>query len=81
MVSPNGKPCLTRYKRLRLLQPRSAAGAGAAAVASEGYYSLLEVELLTGRTHQIRAHLSSIDLPIVSDTKYTARKRVKRQLK
>lgn len=32
--------------------------------------SLLEVELLTGRTHQIRVHLSSIGLPIVGDVMY-----------
>ena len=33
-------------------------------------YSLLEVGILTGRTHQIRVHLSSIGAPITGDTVY-----------
>lgn len=32
--------------------------------------SILEVELITGRTHQIRAHLSFIGHPIIGDGKY-----------
>jgi 23S rRNA pseudouridine955/2504/2580 synthase len=33
-------------------------------------YSLIEVTLITGRTHQIRAHMESINHPIVGDRKY-----------
>lgn len=32
--------------------------------------STLEIELLTGKTHQIRAHLAHINLPILGDGKY-----------
>lgn len=35
-------------------------------------YSYLEIELVTGKTHQIRAHLSAYGHPIVGDSKYGA---------
>ena len=36
----------------------------------EGKYSLVEVDLLTGRTHQIRVHMASIGHPIIGDPTY-----------
>jgi 23S rRNA pseudouridine955/2504/2580 synthase len=39
-------------------------------VLKKGEFSLLEVELLTGRTHQIRVHFQHIRHPLVGDTAY-----------
>lgn len=39
-------------------------------LAANGELTLLEVELLTGRAHQIRAHLASIGHPVIGDYKY-----------
>jgi 23S rRNA pseudouridine1911/1915/1917 synthase len=53
-VTQDGKPSVTHYKTLE---------AFAAA-------SLLEIELETGRTHQIRVHFSAFKHPIVGDSLY-----------
>ena len=53
-VNEEGIAALTRVKRLK----------------SSSDFSLLEVELMTGRTHQIRVHLAHAGYPIVGDDKY-----------
>jgi RluA family pseudouridine synthase len=55
-------PIVTRYRLLK----------------TNGDLSLLEVELVTGRTHQIRAHLASIGIPVLGDDKYGDRRANKR---
>ena len=51
---PGGKTALTRYKTLQ----------------RRGELSLVEVELLTGRTHQIRASFADLGCPLLGDGKY-----------
>ena len=41
---------------------------------SYGGYSLLDIEIETGRTHQIRTHLAHKKLPIIGDKTYNTRK-------
>lgn len=43
-------------------------------IETNGLFSLLEIKLLTGRSHQIRAHLSSMGNPIIGDDKYGDKK-------
>ncbi len=40
------------------------------AIESSNYFSLIQCELITGRTHQLRVHLSELGYPIVGDKKY-----------
>ena len=65
---PDGMPSLT------LVRVRGAGGLVPATpqqpAGGERGYSLLEVTIKTGRTHQIRVHLASEGLPIVGDDKY-----------
>ncbi len=52
--APNGRPAVTHYRVLERF----------------GNYTYIECELETGRTHQIRVHMSGIGHPILGDTVY-----------
>lgn len=60
-VTAKGKPAVTRFQVLERL----------------GDYSLVELTLETGRTHQIRVHMAYIGHPVAGDPLYGPRKTLK----
>jgi 23S rRNA pseudouridine955/2504/2580 synthase len=61
-----GKPARTRFTRRQrlVLAPALAAVVGRPAL------TLVEAQLITGRTHQIRVHAAHVGAPLAGDTKY-----------
>ncbi|MQK95264.1 RNA pseudouridine synthase [Escherichia coli] len=57
-VKPDGKMAITSFQTVRRFADKT----------------LLELEPLTGRTNQIRIHLSHIGHPIIGDEKYGGKK-------
>jgi 23S rRNA pseudouridine1911/1915/1917 synthase len=63
VTSMNARPALTHFKVLKRYEA----------------YTLVECQLDTGRTHQIRVHFQYINYPIVGDPKYSIKKTLETQ--
>ena len=57
-VGKNGREAITKYNT----------------ISKTDSYTLLDIDLITGRNHQIRAHFEYLKAPIVNDTLYGAKK-------
>ena len=62
-VTAKGKPAVTRFQVLERF----------------GNYTLVELQLETGRTHQIRVHMAYIGHPVAGDPAYGPKKTLKGQ--
>jgi 23S rRNA pseudouridine1911/1915/1917 synthase len=77
-VSVRGKRAATYWRVLKSFKALKKSD-----VNTRGYqgFSLLEIKPETGRTHQIRVHLSHLNHPVVGDERYTGRKRMREDRK
>ena len=58
-VTKNGKEAITHFKVLGRY------------TTNNGSYTLLEIKIDTGRTHQIRVHMAEIGYPVIGDMVYS----------
>lgn len=63
-VNDNGKLSILKYKKIK----------------SKNNLSLVEIELETGRSHQIRVQMSNYGYPLYGDQKYNSNSKVKEQI-
>jgi 23S rRNA pseudouridine1911/1915/1917 synthase len=59
-ISPKGRKSITNYKILKTISSNKGR-----------HYSLAEIQIETGRTHQIRVHFQSLGCPVVGDILYS----------
>lgn len=64
-LSPYGKDAITHYRTLKVFKG----------------FSLVEVKIETGRTHQIRVHFSSIGHPLAGDSLYGSNPKLDKKLR
>jgi len=73
-VQPSGKEALTHYKVIKRLEPpRKITSRQNVKQGLPPSLSLVECRLETGRTHQVRVHMSHLGYPLVGDPLYSRR--------